>query len=361
MTKYYAVRKGRRVGIFTDWGACKDLVSGFKGAEYKSFPTLEEADEYINKIVDTFPNTDDDSYFNMIPSINKPIILKESKIINQAIPNLKKFTSAPSNNVEEYVINENTFKNLSLNTNTINQNTTNKIITDESYQRGLPSFIKNMKINKVIQMPTQPTIEDFNDTDEEDDEEYSSGYKLPSFINTLIKTNTSYSESNDDFGPSCIYVDGGCNKQTKDTAFASVVDYQGNDLIGKYSHLLSDMELRDVILPVGRRIIAIAKFNDVKSQQNNGAELLALIIGYRIALVNEDIKIIYSDSNLIINYWSKRLTPSKESQMDARKVSYIKELIELRKTFEAKSEAKGIYHTLRKIAGDRNLSDLGYH
>ena len=35
--KYYAVRQGRQVGIFTTWDECKRLVTGYKGAEFKSF------------------------------------------------------------------------------------------------------------------------------------------------------------------------------------------------------------------------------------------------------------------------------------------------------------------------------------
>ncbi len=41
--KYYAVRKGKTVGIFESWDACKASVDGFPGAEYKSFKTKEEA------------------------------------------------------------------------------------------------------------------------------------------------------------------------------------------------------------------------------------------------------------------------------------------------------------------------------
>ena len=43
MTKYYAVKNGREVGIFTSWGACRASVDGFAGAEYKSFKTKKEA------------------------------------------------------------------------------------------------------------------------------------------------------------------------------------------------------------------------------------------------------------------------------------------------------------------------------
>ena len=37
--KYYAVRAGRKTGIFQ--------TTGFKGASFKSFPTLAEAEAYM--------------------------------------------------------------------------------------------------------------------------------------------------------------------------------------------------------------------------------------------------------------------------------------------------------------------------
>jgi caulimovirus viroplasmin len=43
LTKYYAVKNGREVGIFTSWDACRASVDGFAGAEYKSFKTKKEA------------------------------------------------------------------------------------------------------------------------------------------------------------------------------------------------------------------------------------------------------------------------------------------------------------------------------
>ena len=35
--KIYAVRKGRKTGIFQTWDETKEQVDGFSGAEYKSF------------------------------------------------------------------------------------------------------------------------------------------------------------------------------------------------------------------------------------------------------------------------------------------------------------------------------------
>jgi ribonuclease HI len=46
--KFYAVRKGNKVGIYNTWDECKKQVSGYSGAEYKSFSSLEEANEYLS-------------------------------------------------------------------------------------------------------------------------------------------------------------------------------------------------------------------------------------------------------------------------------------------------------------------------
>lgn len=45
--KYYAIRKGRKTGIFDTWDETKKYVIGFKGAEYKSFESYEMAQNYI--------------------------------------------------------------------------------------------------------------------------------------------------------------------------------------------------------------------------------------------------------------------------------------------------------------------------
>ena len=45
--KFYAVRKGRETGIFTSWDVCKSKITGFSGAEYKSFKTEAEAMDYV--------------------------------------------------------------------------------------------------------------------------------------------------------------------------------------------------------------------------------------------------------------------------------------------------------------------------
>lgn len=45
--KFYAVRNGRKIGIFNTWEECKAQVHCFSKAEYKSFFSLHEAQAYL--------------------------------------------------------------------------------------------------------------------------------------------------------------------------------------------------------------------------------------------------------------------------------------------------------------------------
>ena len=47
--KYYAVREGRRIGVFHTWGECKMQVDKYPHAVYKSFLTKHEAEQFIIK------------------------------------------------------------------------------------------------------------------------------------------------------------------------------------------------------------------------------------------------------------------------------------------------------------------------
>ena len=46
--KYYAVKVGKTPGIYMTWADCSAQVTGFKGAKYKSFSTIEEALVFID-------------------------------------------------------------------------------------------------------------------------------------------------------------------------------------------------------------------------------------------------------------------------------------------------------------------------
>ena len=45
--KYYVVWQGKKPGIYTDWEACKEQVVGVQGAQYKSFDSMQEAEQAI--------------------------------------------------------------------------------------------------------------------------------------------------------------------------------------------------------------------------------------------------------------------------------------------------------------------------
>lgn len=48
--KIYAVKKGKKTGIFYNWDECKASVAGYPGAEFKGFFTKEEANDYLSGI-----------------------------------------------------------------------------------------------------------------------------------------------------------------------------------------------------------------------------------------------------------------------------------------------------------------------
>lgn len=47
--KYYAIRIGKKTGIFLNWEEVKSYVLGYQGAQYKSFPNLMLAQNYLNE------------------------------------------------------------------------------------------------------------------------------------------------------------------------------------------------------------------------------------------------------------------------------------------------------------------------
>ncbi len=50
-TKYYAVRVGRSTGVFLTWAECQKQVTGFPGAVFRSFTTIEEAENFVRGII----------------------------------------------------------------------------------------------------------------------------------------------------------------------------------------------------------------------------------------------------------------------------------------------------------------------
>jgi len=47
--KYYVVWEGHKRGVFNSWDACKKNIDGYKGAQYKSFLSKNEAEKAFTK------------------------------------------------------------------------------------------------------------------------------------------------------------------------------------------------------------------------------------------------------------------------------------------------------------------------
>ena len=45
---YYAVKEGVKPGIYNSWDKCKEMTSGYSGAVFKKFKTIQEAEAFIN-------------------------------------------------------------------------------------------------------------------------------------------------------------------------------------------------------------------------------------------------------------------------------------------------------------------------
>lgn len=89
--KFYAVRKGKKVGIYNTWNECKEQVDGFSGAEYKSFTTLDEAKEYVDgiKIIE-FKNLEssveayvDGSYEHCIRAFGSGVVILKNNVVEK--------------------------------------------------------------------------------------------------------------------------------------------------------------------------------------------------------------------------------------------------------------------------------------
>lgn len=102
-TKYYAVRKGRNPGIYTTWPEAQKQVSGFKGAEFKSFPTKDEAENYISPSDTKTPDPSglqayvDGSYDKASGSYSYGVVLLENNEVITTLSNSdndKKYTES---------------------------------------------------------------------------------------------------------------------------------------------------------------------------------------------------------------------------------------------------------------------------
>ena len=85
---------------------------------------------------------------------------------------------------------------------------------------------------------------------------------------------------------------------------------------------------------------------------NNYSELLACFFALKIA-EKENVKKIFGDSKLVINYWSRGIIKEDEVHPDTAALALA--VKHLRDTFEAHGG------TVERVSGDINPADLGFH
>ena len=105
------------------------------------------------------------------------------------------------------------------------------------------------------------------------------------------------------------------------------------------------------VMPV-KKVNRFGKHLLDSDKTNNYGELLACRYALQFALKNQ-IKKVFGDSKLVINYWSQGLVRKKFVSVETIKL--VTAVAKLRKKFEVAGGVVG------RISGDDNPADLGFH
>lgn len=79
--KFYAVKVGRKTGIFETWAECQNQISGFSGAIYKSFATREEAEAFIGAGSKGQGSTSDDRGKGNVSGAGAQVLTEETQAV----------------------------------------------------------------------------------------------------------------------------------------------------------------------------------------------------------------------------------------------------------------------------------------
>lgn len=192
---------------------------------------------------------------------------------------------------------------------------------------------------------------------------YQGNTNTPQQNNTPYQTNTNtpqQSTSAPQSDPNTrLYVDGCMNKYTGDKALGFISSHDSKDVLSliesKFPQLLKGFTLTSIETPKGVKRAIETKFTGIE-QQNHGAELLSLVAALRVVTNVPGFTEIYSDSKLLVMYWSKGFIKNDTKKaMDPLKLASLNECIELRKKFETQGGR------VRGIDSDTNPADPGWH
>lgn len=131
-----------------------------------------------------------------------------------------------------------------------------------------------------------------------------------------------------------IYFDAGTGR--KQGVEVKVTDEKGNNLLEEY--------IKDGLNQFGNYLL--------KDVTNNYGELMGMYIAINIA-IKKNVKKVFGDSKLVIDYWSKGYI--KKTQLPEKTVKLANLVKDLREKFEKNG---GV---IEYISGDLNPADLGFH
>lgn len=134
-----------------------------------------------------------------------------------------------------------------------------------------------------------------------------------------------------------IYFDAGTGRG--DGVEISVTDEKGKNLLDK-------ILLPEQLNKYGKHLL------ESEESTNNFGELLACRYALLIA-IDSDIKKVFGDSKLVIDYWSKGFIKKKE--LPPETVRLAEEVMRIRDEFESRGGILG------RVSGDTNPADLGFH
>lgn len=91
MAKFYAVKVGRKTGVFTTWNETNNLVKGYPNAKFKSFTSEAAANDYLQDKAEVVASFDEGYSAFVDGSFNKGkqqygsgvVILKDGSVIDE--------------------------------------------------------------------------------------------------------------------------------------------------------------------------------------------------------------------------------------------------------------------------------------
>lgn len=287
---YYAVARGRSVGIYNSWAECEAQVKGFSGARYKKFDSPQSAQDFISHEGGTTINRKNNHYNKQpqFPSQLKPSNNNLKRSYSTA--SSSSYTSNKSQNNRRYSNHpkhprydtsnsaESDSDDIESNSDSDDTEFVTNIVTKQldDIEKRLNSF--NKAVNKIVVKETKSSRRS---------EPRKTKLIEPSQLKTHRSNKNTFIEDSDGFVE--VYTDGACSGNGRQGARAGLGVYWGD------GHFLNISE------PVSGR------------PTNNCGEIQAATLAIKQALDNGVTKLaINTDSQFLINSVTKWM-PGKNS------------------------------------------------